>query len=144
PRGPSGPLTSGPPRAGRLVYGSAARMTAVQPRSVDALVLCAARAALAVLLVAVDVARAALPPVPVPPENPITEPKRVLGKMLFWDEQLSSDDSIACGTCHRPAYGGSDPRVGRNPRVDKGTIDSVLGSAGSVSPEATRDPASEP
>ena len=31
---------------------------------------------------------AALPPVPVPAENPITEPKRVLGKILFWDEQL--------------------------------------------------------
>ena len=108
-------------------------MTAVQPRSVDALVLCAARAALALLLVAVDVARAALPPVPVPPENPITEPKRVLGKMLFWDEQLSSDASVACGTCHRPAYGGADPRVGRNPGVDKGTIDDVLGSPGIVS-----------
>ena len=27
---------------------------------------------------------AALPIVPVPAENPITEPKRVLGKILFW------------------------------------------------------------
>ena len=44
---------------------------------------------------------AGLPPVPVPAENPITEPKRVLGKILFWDEQLSSDGSVACGTCHR-------------------------------------------
>jgi cytochrome c peroxidase len=39
-----------------------------------------------------------LPPVPIPAENPITEPKRVLGKILFWDEQLSSDDTVACGT----------------------------------------------
>jgi cytochrome c peroxidase len=76
---------------------------------------------------------AALPPVPIPLENPLTEPKRVLGKMLFWDEQLSSDGSIACGTCHRPAHGGADPRVGRNPGVDKGTIDDVLGSPGIVS-----------
>jgi cytochrome c peroxidase len=53
--------------------------------------------------------------------------------MLFWDEQLSSDRSIACGTCHRPAQGGADPRVGRNPGVDKGTIDDVLGSPGIVS-----------
>ena len=104
----------------------------------------AARAALAVLFIAADVARAALPPVPVPPENPITEPKRVLGKMLFWDEQLSSDGSIACGTCHRPAYGGSDPRVGRNPGVDKGTIDDVLGSPGIVSLDRNGRPVSHP
>lgn len=102
-------------------------------RFVVALVLCALGAALAVFLLAAGAASAGLPPVPVPPENPLTEPKRVLGKMLFWDEQLSSDGSIACGTCHRPAYGGADPRVGRNPGVDKGTIDDVLGSPGIVS-----------
>ena len=90
-------------------------------------------AAFALFLLAADAARAALPPVPVPPENPITEPKRVLGKILFWDEQLSSDGTVACGTCHRPAFGGADPRVGRNPGVDKGTIDDVLGSPGIVS-----------
>ena len=41
------------------------------------------------------VAQAELPVVPVPEENPITESKRVLGKILFWDEQLSSDDTVA-------------------------------------------------
>ncbi len=56
-----------------------------------------------------------LPPVPVPAENPITEQKRVLGKILFWDEQLSSDGTVACGTCHRPGAGGGDPRAGRQP-----------------------------
>jgi cytochrome c peroxidase len=75
---------------------------------------------------------AELPPVPVPAENPITEPKRVLGKILFWDEQLSSDGSIACGTCHRPGAGGADPRAARHPGVDKGTIDDVMGSPGIV------------
>ena len=99
----------------------------VEPR------LGAAGAVLATLLICARTAFAALPPVPVPAENPVTEPKRVLGKMLFWDEQLSSDRSIACGTCHRPANGGADPRVGRNPGVDKGTIDDVLGSPGIVS-----------
>ena len=73
---------------------------------------------------------AGLPPVPVPAENPITEPKRVLGKILFWDEQLSSDGSVACGTCHRPSAGGGDPRASRHPGVDKGTIDDVMGSPG--------------
>ena len=88
------------------------------------------------LLLAVSLigpARAAVPPVPVPAENPITEQKRVLGKILFWDEQMSADDSVACGTCHRPAYGGADPRAGRYPGVDKGTIDDVRGSPGIVS-----------
>ena len=75
---------------------------------------------------------AQLPPVPVPAENPITEPKRVLGKVLFWDEQLSSNDTTACGTCHRPASGGADPRFGRHTGTDRGTIDDVWGSPGVV------------
>jgi cytochrome c peroxidase len=85
-----------------------------------------------------------LPPVPVPAENPITEPKRVLGKILFWDEQLSSDDTVACGTCHRPAAGGADPRAGRNPGRDKGTIDDVHGSPGIVSLDRDGRPLTHP
>src|SRR5688500_13798894 len=93
-----------------------------------------AKLAAALLLMVVGVPLgAALPPVPVPPENPITEPKRVLGKILFWDEQLSSDGTVACGTCHRPSAGGADPRAGRHPGVDKGTIDDVMGSPGIAS-----------
>ena len=49
---------------------------------------------------------------PVPPENPITESKRILGKALFWEEQLSSENTMACGTCHFPSMGGSDSRLG--------------------------------
>jgi len=86
--------------------------------------------ALLLVLAASPALAAGLPPVPVPTENPITEPKRVLGKILFWDEQLSSDGSVACGTCHRPGAGGADPRAGRHPGVDKGTIDDVMGSPG--------------
>ncbi|MFT4538865.1 MAG: hypothetical protein ACI841_003958 [Planctomycetota bacterium] len=33
-----------------------------------------------------------LGPPPEPAQNPTTEAKRILGKALFWDEQLSSDD----------------------------------------------------
>ena len=62
-----------------------------------------------------------LPP-PVPPQNPQTPSKVVLGKMLFWEEQLSSDDTVACGTCHRSEFGGSDGRslesFGSNPGFD--------------------------
>ncbi|MGP1273413.1 MAG: cytochrome c peroxidase [Phycisphaerales bacterium] len=69
---------------------------------------------------------------PVPPENPITEEKRVLGKILFWDEQLSSNNTMACGTCHIPSAGGADPRVSRNPGIDLtfNTPDDVFGSRG--------------
>ncbi|MBT8081310.1 MAG: PASTA domain-containing protein [Gammaproteobacteria bacterium] len=78
-----------------------------------------------------------LDPVPVPPENPITEPKRVLGKILFWDEQLSTDNSIACGTCHIPTSAGADPRDpddSIHPGADGvfGNDDDVVGSQGVV------------
>ncbi|MFZ4573418.1 MAG: cytochrome c peroxidase [Phycisphaerales bacterium] len=77
---------------------------------------------------------AALPPVPVPPQNPITESKRVLGKILFWDEQLSSHNTVSCGTCHAPVNGGTDPRIARNPGDDNlvNTPDDVLGSPGTI------------
>ena len=64
-----------------------------------------ARLALAGLLCAP--AAAQLGPAPEPPQNPVTESKRLLGKALFWDEQLSSDNSIACGTW--PVYLGTTP-----------------------------------
>lgn len=66
-------------------------------------------------------AYAQLGPPPEPAENPITEEKRILGKILFWDEQLSSDNAMACGTCHIPSAGGSDPRLdmgSRHPGLD--------------------------
>ena len=88
--------------------------------------------AVGVIALGASAALAALPPVPVPAENPITEPKRVLGKILFWDEQLSSDNTVACGTCHRPGKGGGDPRQGRYPGADgiMGTDDDTFGSPG--------------
>ncbi|MCH8241061.1 MAG: hypothetical protein IH897_00460 [Planctomycetes bacterium] len=87
-----------------------------------------------------------LPPVPVPPENPITEEKRVLGKILFWDEQLSSNDLVACGTCHIPASGGADPRLGQHPGPDGifGTQDDVLGSPGVPRADANNQPVEDP
>ncbi len=35
-----------------------------------------------------------------------------LGKLLFWEEQVSSDNTVSCGTCHIPSAGGSDLRDG--------------------------------
>ncbi len=75
-----------------------------------------------------------LPPVQAPPMNPITPAKAVLGKALFWDEQLSSDNTVACGTCHRPGDGGSDPRTALHPGADGvfGTPDDRNGSPGMI------------
>ena len=81
-----------------------------------------------------------LPPPPVPPGNPITPAKVNLGKTLFWDEQLSSTRTVACGTCHIPRNGGSDPRTplagagAVHPGLDQafGTADDVHGSLGVI------------
>ncbi len=83
-----------------------------------------------------------LPPVPFPNENPPSEAKRVLGKMLFWDEQLSSDNTMSCGTCHRPAFAGADPRLAINPGFDGffATADDVIGSPGVVRRDVNNNP----
>lgn len=101
----------------------------------------------ACLVLLARAATAQLPPPPVPPENPITEEKRILGKVLFWEEQLSSDNTISCGTCHIPVVGGSDPRLGPgsvNPGLDgvPGTPDDKRTSAGvrSVDPDGHYQP----
>ncbi len=79
-------------------------------------------------------------------ENPVTEQKRVLGKILFWEEQLSSDDTVACGTCHIPAAGGADPRLSANPGPDGlfGTEDDTIGSAGIVHRNMLNEPVVDP
>lgn len=57
-----------------------------------------------------------------PRHNPDDELKAMLGKVLFWEEQIGEDDTMACGTCHRPSAGGSDPRSAelgaRHPGLD--------------------------
>jgi len=75
-----------------------------------------------------------------PPRDPIGNPttgaKIYLGKTLFWEEQLSSTRTVACGTCHRGRSGGSDPRSAAGSPVHPGfdgifgTDDDVIGSPG--------------
>jgi cytochrome c peroxidase len=83
----------------------------------------------------------ALPPVPTPPENPITESKRVLGKILFFDEQMSTSNVVSCATCHTAANGGADPRLARNPGLDGilNTGDDIQGSPGIIKSDANND-----
>src|SRR5256885_1864092 len=73
-----------------------------------------------------------------PAGNPVTATKAALGKTLFWDEQLSSTRTVACGTCHVASNGGADPRSASpgarstNPGPDGvfGTADDIQGSVG--------------
>lgn len=77
-----------------------------------------------------------MPAPPAPPENPTTVERALLGKALFWDEQMSSTRTVACGTCHRHNHGGCDPRAvdAMHPGADGtfGTADDARGSAGVV------------
>ncbi|HID63305.1 MAG TPA: cytochrome-c peroxidase [Anaerolineae bacterium] len=45
---------------------------------------------------------------PVPEDNPQTEAKVELGKMLYFDPRLSKSGIISCNTCHNLALGGDD------------------------------------
>lgn len=69
---------------------------------------------------------------PVPAGNPITPAKTVLGKILFWEEQMSSNNRVACGTCHKTEIGGGDNRRVPHPGLDGvlGNQDDTFGSPG--------------
>ncbi len=79
-----------------------------------------------------------LQPPNAPPGNPITATKASLGKALFWDEQLSSTRTVACGTCHSGNGGGIDKRTSlqrtrsTNPGINGifNDADDVFGSPG--------------
>ena len=46
-----------------------------------------------------------LPQVPVPADNPLTEAKVALGRMLFYDRRLSLNNTMSCAMCHIPDQG---------------------------------------
>lgn len=77
-------------------------------------------------------ATAQLGPPQAPPENPVTAEKAVLGKILFWEEQMSSDNTMSCGTCHQPRFGSADARTIPTPGPDgiPGNADDRFGSPG--------------
>jgi cytochrome c peroxidase len=96
-----------------------------------------------VLVPAVFLAHAATAQMPPPPEhpgNPTTPDKALLGKLLFWDEQMSSSRTVACGTCHVFGHGGTDPRAlnATHPGPDGvyATADDIHGSFGVVRQDA--------
>ncbi|MCB9194713.1 MAG: c-type cytochrome [Flavobacteriales bacterium] len=48
------------------------------------------------------------PEMKIPDDNPITEAKVKLGKMMFEDVRLSKDNSVSCVSCHNPSNAFSD------------------------------------
>lgn len=103
-------------------------------------------AAMAVLCAGWAAAAQELPLVPEPAENPTIDAKVLLGKILFWDEQLSADNTISCGTCHQPKAGGSDPEMAVHPGPDRlfGTDDDTIGSSGVVLRDQNNQPIQSP
>ena len=97
-------------------------------------------AALLCLLAASATAQVNFPAPTDPIGNATTPAKALLGKALFWDEQLSSPRTMACGTCHIFRNGGSDPRSNAvtHPGPDGvfGTADDIHGSPGLVQQDA--------
>jgi cytochrome c peroxidase len=54
----------------------------------------------------------ALPDVaPAPEDNPTSEAKVALGKMLFMDPRFSSTGTVSCNSCHNVMEGGDDSRT---------------------------------
>lgn len=54
-----------------------------------------------------------------PTDNPISEEKTALGKLLFFDPVLSGDKDVSCATCHHPSTGYAeflDLSIGPNAR----------------------------
>jgi cytochrome c peroxidase len=87
-----------------------------------------------------------LPDVPFPIGNPLTEDKRVLGKILFYDEQLSTDNTVACATCHAQTAGSADRRRVRQPGPDGvlNTPDDIFASPGVIYQDDQLDYAAHP
>ena len=47
-----------------------------------------------------------------PAYNPMTDEGIALGRKLFWDDQLSRNNTMSCGSCHAPEHAFSDNVAG--------------------------------
>src|SRR5512136_363426 len=45
----------------------------------------------------------------IPDDNPMSEDKINLGKLLYFDHRMSKDSTISCASCHNPFHGFTDP-----------------------------------
>ena len=46
-----------------------------------------------------------------PSDNPTTNAGATLGRVLFYDQKLSANGSVACASCHEAEHGFSDPKI---------------------------------
>lgn len=90
------------------------------------------RGAPANLLAYLDAPPLGLPPIPVPPDNPVTAEKVALGRLLFFDRRLSHNGTFSCAMCHVPEQGFSSNELatavgieGRSVRRNAPTIYNV-------------------
>ncbi len=51
---------------------------------------------------------AGLPPIPWPKDNPYSKDKAELGRLLYFDKRLSSDQTVSCASCHNLPCGYGD------------------------------------
>lgn len=49
-----------------------------------------------------------LPPIPWPEDNPYSPEKAELGRLLYFDNRVSSDQSVSCASCHEPGKAFTD------------------------------------
>ncbi|MBL7942327.1 MAG: cytochrome-c peroxidase, partial [Flavobacteriales bacterium] len=47
-----------------------------------------------------------------PASNPTTNAGATLGRVLFYDRELSASRSVSCGSCHKQEHGFADPAPG--------------------------------
>jgi cytochrome c peroxidase len=66
--------------------------------------------ALTIVCLAADPPKPPLGLIPViwPQDNPYSPEKVELGRYLYFDKRLSSDNSVSCASCHDPAHGFTD------------------------------------
>lgn len=70
--------------------------------------------------------------VPYPADNPTSDAKKALGKLLFFDPRLSSSGQIACASCHDPQLGWGDGRrlaFGHDRKLGKRNAMTLLNTA---------------
>lgn len=68
----------------------------------------------------------------VPDNNPITEGKTTLGKLLYFDKRISVDNTVSCASCHDPKKGWADDKpfsVGVGGKMGTRNSPTVLNSA---------------
>jgi cytochrome c peroxidase len=67
-----------------------------------------------------------------PADNPYSEEKVALGRMLFFDKRLSRNETVSCASCHNPAFAFTDQKTvseGVEGRKTERNAPSLLNSA---------------